>query len=424
MTITEKILAAHCGADSVRPGQFVECAADFCMGNDVTAPLAIKAFESVGAAGPFDRERIALVPSHFVPNKDIQSAEQCKMMREWAIKHRIKWYFERGEAGVDHALLPEQGLVGPGDLVIGADSHTCTYGALGAFSTGVGSTDLAAVMATGRIWLRVPESMKFVYKGLPSDPWVGGKDLVLLAIKRVGFDGATYKAMEFTGEAISRLPMDGRLTMCNMAIEAGGKSGIIAPDAVTEEYCRGRCRRPYVFYASDPDANYRDENVFELDISGLSPLVAMPHSPDNVASVDEVGDVRIDQVFLGSCTNGRLSDMRIAASILKGRRVAKGVRFVVIPATPTIFLDALRAGYIEILKEAGADIGDSHCGPCLGGHYGVLAAGEVCLATSNRNFPGRMGHRDSKVYLCSPAVAAASAAAGKIVSPAKLGIRP
>lgn len=424
LTITEKILAAHAGKDVVRPGQFVTCKVDLAMGNDITAPIAIRQLAHYGIERLWDKNRVCLIPSHFVPNKDVPSAQQAREMRQFARRHGVAFYFERGRAGVDHVLLPEQGLVGPGDLVIGADSHTCTYGALGCFSTGVGSTELAAVMATGEIWLRVPETMLFEFRGLPKDPWVGGKDLILRVIKEIGFDGATYRAMEFRGEAISRLPLEGRLTMTNMAIEAGGKSGIIEPDQITEQYCRGRCKRPYTFYYSDRDANYRDELVSEIAVADLPPQVARPHCPDNVVPVGECAGVSVDQVFIGSCTNGRLSDLKVAAQVMQGRRLAAGVRGIVIPATPAVFLEALRLGYLEVFKVAGCDIADSTCGPCLGGHSGVLAAGEVCVATSNRNFPGRMGHREAQVYLASPAVAAAAAVTGRIVHPGEVADPP
>ena len=414
MTITEKILATHAGKDSVKAGEFVVCKVDMCLGNDITAPVSIDRLREYGIKEVWDKERICLIPDHFTPNKDILSAESCKKIREFAAEYGIVHHIDRGECGVEHALLPEQGLVGPGDIVIGADSHTCTYGGLGAFSTGVGSTDLAAVMASGEIWLRVPETIRFDFVGTPKNKYVGGKDFILLAIGAVGFDGATYRAMEFHGDAVSALPMDDRLAMCNMAIEAGGKNGIIHPDAVTEEYCNGRAKRPYKFYESDKDATYH--SVQTIDVSNVEPQIACPHCPDNVKGVSEVVGTKLDQVFIGSCTNGRLSDMAVAAEILKGKKVAKGTRLVVIPATPTIFRDCLKLGYIEIFAEAGADISHSTCGPCLGGHFGCLASGETCLSTSNRNFPGRMGHRDANVYLSNAAVAAAGAVAGEIVT--------
>ncbi len=412
-TITEKILAAHCGRETVSPGDFIEAKVDLCLGNDITAPIAIREFEALGAP-VFDRTRIALIPDHFTPNKDIKSAEQAKTLRDFAKKHDLELYFEVGQMGVEHALLPEQGLVVSGDLVIGADSHTCTYGALGAFSTGVGSTDLAAAMATGEVWLRVPESMKFVIKG-KRRRWVGGKDIILYTIGKIGVDGALYRAMEFTGPVIDGLPMDDRLSICNMAIEAGGKNGIIAPDKVTEEYEQGRARRATRIHASDPDARYH--SVHEYDGADIDLQVAMPHLPSNAKAVGEVAGTKIDQVVIGSCTNGRLSDLEVAAAILKGRKVAKGLRVLVIPATQAISLEAMRRGWLETFLEAGAAVSTPTCGPCLGGHMGILAAGERCLATTNRNFVGRMGHVKSEVWLAAPAVAAASALTGVITHP-------
>ncbi len=413
-TISEKILADHAGKSEVFPHELVEVKVDFAHGNDITAPLAIEAFRRTGARKVFDRERISLVPDHFVPNKDIASAIQAKKLREFAEEFDLPYYFEVGRMGVEHALLPEQGLVLPGDVLIGADSHTCTYGALGAFATGVGSTDLGAVMVTGRIWFKVPASMKFVFSG-KLRPWVGGKDLILYTIGRIGVDGARYRAMEFAGDVIDSLPMADRFSMCNMAIEAGAKVGIIAPDSITEEYVSARAKRPYKFYKSDPDAAY--EAVHEWDVSNLEPVVALPHSPQNVKQVTEIPPTPIDQVVIGSCTNGRLEDLRIAAQVMKGRRVARGVRCLVIPATQQVYLEAMEEGLLEIFIEAQAAVSTPTCGPCLGGHMGILAPGETAVATTNRNFVGRMGHVESKVYLSNPAVAAASAILGRIAHP-------
>jgi len=414
MTITEKIIAAHSGRDHVKPGEFVYAKVDIALGNDITAPMAIQEFEAAGLKRVFDPERIALIPDHFTPNKDIKSAQQAQVLRRFARAHSIKHYYDAGRCGVEHAFLPEQGIVVPGDLVIGADSHTCTYGALGAFATGVGSTDLAAVMATGKVWLRVPSSLKFNYNGaMPK--WVGGKDLVLLAIGRIGVDGARYQAMEICGEAIERLNMDERLALCNMAIEAGAKNGIIAPDQTTVDYEEDRAQRPYKKYASDPDAAYTKR--YDFDVTNLEPLIALPHLPENVKPVSECKGIKIDQVVIGSCTNGRITDLRTAAQILDGRKVAPGVRLIVIPATQEIYLQALREGLLEIFVNAEAVVSTPTCGPCLGGHMGVLAEGERALSTTNRNFVGRMGHPKSEVYLCNPAVAAASAITGHITHP-------
>ncbi|MCE5333907.1 MAG: 3-isopropylmalate dehydratase large subunit [Desulfobacteraceae bacterium] len=413
-TISEKILADHAGKSEVFPEELIEARIDFALGNDITAPLSISAFRKAGATKVFDPERISLVPDHFVPNKDIASAVQAAMLRDFAREFKLPYYFEVGRMGVEHALLPEQGLVLPGDVVIGADSHTCTYGALGAFATGVGSTDLAAAMITGRVWFKVPRSLKFVYKG-KLRPWVGGKDLILYTIGRIGVDGARYRAMEFTGEVIENLRMSDRLSMCNMAIEAGAKVGIIAPDEITEEYVSVRAKRPYKFYSSDPGAEY--EAVHEWDLSDIEPVVAMPHSPENVKQVTELPETPIDQVVIGSCTNGRLEDLRIAAEVMRGRKVANGVRCIVVPATQNVYLEAMEEGLIEIFIEAEAAVSTPTCGPCLGGHMGILAPGETAIATTNRNFVGRMGHIDSKVYLSNPAVAAASAVLGRIAHP-------
>jgi len=414
MTITEKILAAHAGLERVEPGQLINVKVDLVLGNDITAPVAIREFDRIGVDTVWDPERVVLVPDHFVPNKDIMSAEQAKQLREFARKHSLVNYFEVGRMGVEHCLLPEQGLVGPGDLVIGADSHTCTYGGLGAFSTGVGSTDLAAAMALGETWLKVPESIKFVYNGnLPK--WVGGKDLILYTIGQIGVDGALYMAMEFTGPAIEGLSIDGRMTMANMAIEAGAKNGIVPPDEITRAYVENRAKRPYTFYQSDPDASYAQ--VIEIDVSKLEPQIAFPHLPENTRPVSEATDITIDQVVIGSCTNGRLSDLQLAAEVLKGHKVSDNLRLLVIPGTQEIYLQAMREGLVEQFINAGAAVSTPTCGPCLGGHMGILAKGERALATTNRNFVGRMGSPESEVYLCNPAVAAASAVLGRIAAP-------
>jgi 3-isopropylmalate/(R)-2-methylmalate dehydratase large subunit len=414
MTITEKIIAAHAGADAVRPGEFVYADVDIALGNDITAPISIEELRKAGIDTVFDPEKIALVPDHSTPNKDIKSAELCKTMRTFARRHNISHYYEVGRVGIEHVLLPEQGVVCSGDLVIGADSHTCTYGALGAFSTGVGSTDIAAIMATGKVWLRVPEQIKFVFSGT-TQKWVDGKDLILYTIGRIGVDGALYKSMEFTGDAISALDIDSRLAMCNMAIEAGGKNGIIAPDDVTKEYETGRTEREPVYHASDPDAEYAE--VHAWDASAIEPQVAAPSLPSNAKPVGEFKGTTLDQVVIGSCTNGRMSDLRIAAGLLKGRKVAPGVRLIILPGTQAIYKQAMAEGLVDIFIDAEGVFSTPTCGPCLGGHMGVLAEGERALATTNRNFVGRMGHPKSEVYLCGPAVAAASAVAGEIVHP-------
>jgi len=414
MTISEKILAKHAGQSSVRPDDLIEANVDFALGNDITAPIAIEAFRRSGAKRVFDPERVALIPDHFAPNKDIASAMQIKVLREFSREQHLLHFYEVGRMGVEHALLPEQGLVLPGDVVIGADSHTCTYGALGAFATGVGSTDLAAAMITGKIWFKVPASIKFVFRG-KRKPWVGGKDLILYTIGRIGVDGARYKAMEFVGEVIEALPMADRFTMSNMAIEAGAKVGIIAPDGITEDYVKERAKRPYEFYRSDEDAVY--ESVYDWDVSELEPMVALPHSPQNVKPVTELPEIEIDQVVVGSCTNGRLEDLRQAAEVLKGKKVAPNVRCMIIPATQWIYQQAMREGLFEIFLNAEAAVSTPTCGPCLGGHMGILAAGERAVATTNRNFVGRMGHVESEVYLSNPAVAAASAIVGRIAHP-------
>ncbi|MGE5558546.1 MAG: 3-isopropylmalate dehydratase large subunit [Bacillota bacterium] len=420
MTITEKILAAHAGKDRVEPGELIQAKLDMVLGNDITAPVAIKEFAKIGAERVFDRERIALVPDHFTPNKDIKSAEQAKMVRDFAGKYGIVNYFEVGRMGVEHCLLPEKGLVLPGDCIIGADSHTCTYGAVGAFATGVGSTDMAAGMALGECWFKVPESIKFVFFGKPA-PWVGGKDLILYLIGRIGVDGALYCSMELTGETIRGLSMDGRLTMCNMAIEAGGKNGIIAPDETTLEYVKPRAKRDFKVYESDADARYF--KTYEFDAGKIEPQVAFPHLPENAKPLSEVGKVNIDQVVIGSCTNGRMEDLRIAAGILRGKKVNSNVRLIVIPGTQLIWRQAMQEGLFEIFVEAGAAVSTPTCGPCLGGHMGILAKGEKAVATTNRNFVGRMGDPGSEVYLAGPAVAAASAVAGYIASPEEVGVK-
>jgi 3-isopropylmalate/(R)-2-methylmalate dehydratase large subunit len=416
-TISEKILAAHAGGKAVAPGELIEARLDFAFGNDITAPLAIDVFRKAGAKRVFDPQRVAMIPDHFIPNKDIQSAAQAKMMREFAHEQNLRYYFEVGRAGIEHALLPEQGLVLPGDLIIGADSHSCTYGALGAFSTGVGSTDLGAAMITGTCWFKVPPSIKFVFNGRLR-PWVGGKDLILNTIGRIGVDGARYKAMEFAGGVIEELPMADRFTMSNMAVEAGAKAGIIAPDDITEAYVKDRAKRKYRFYRSDPDAAY--ETVFDWDVSGLEPQVACPHSPQKVKPVGEVTDIRIDQAVIGSCTNGRIEDLRIAAQVLKGRKAAPGVRLIIIPATQQVYRQALEEGLFQIFVASEAVVSTPTCGPCLGGYMGILAEGERAVSTTNRNFVGRMGHPKSEVYLASPAVAAASAVLGRIAHPDEL----
>ncbi len=414
MTVSQKIIASHAGKDFVAPGELVNCKLDIVLGNDVTAPVAIAEFAKLEMDRVFDEEKIVLVPDHFTPNKDIKSAEQSKIVRDFARKFGIKNYFEIGCMGIEHCLLPEQGLALPGDMIIGADSHTCTYGALGAFATGVGSTDMAAGMATGEVWFKVPESIKFIYYGKMPE-WISGKDLILHTIGDIGVDGARYMSMEFTGEVISRLSMDNRFTMANMAIEAGGKNGIFAADDITREYVEKRARRPYQVYQSDADASYFE--IREYDVSKMEPVVAFPHLPENTRPVSAAGDVILDQVVIGSCTNGRLEDLEIAASLLQGRKVHPEIRLIVFPGTQQIYLEALRRGYIETFIEAGAAVSTPTCGPCLGGHMGILAKGEKALATTNRNFVGRMGHPESEVYLSSPAVAAASAIKGRITPP-------
>jgi 3-isopropylmalate/(R)-2-methylmalate dehydratase large subunit len=414
MTITEKIFAAHAGLDSVEPGQLVNCKLDIVLANDVTAPIAIREFGKIGVESVWDPSRIALVPDHYTPNKDIKSAEQAKIVRDFAHQHKITHYYEIGCMGVEHALLPEQGVVGAGDMIIGADSHTCTYGALGAFATGVGSTDAAAGMATGECWFKVPASLRFNITGELA-PWVSGKDIVLHVIGMIGVDGALYQAMEFTGDTIERLGMDDRFTICNMAIEAGGKNGIIAVDDTTRAYLTDRAERPWVEYASDSDAQYAA--VYEIDAADIVPTVAWPHLPSNTKPVAESREVVVDQVVIGSCTNGRIEDMRIAAQVLKGRKAHPNVRLIIIPATQDIYRQAMHEGLFDIFLDANAAVSTPTCGPCLGGHMGILAAGERALATTNRNFVGRMGDPTSEVYLASPAVAAATAVAGHIALP-------
>ncbi len=417
MTITEKILARHANRDHVSPGDLIEVNVDLALANDITAPLAIKVFEEIGARRVFDHHKIALIPDHFVPNKDIESAEQAKAMREFSTQHQIEHYYEVGRSGIEHVLLPEKGLVIPGDLVIGADSHTCTYGALGAFSSGVGSTDLGVIMATGKTWLKVPPTIRLEYEGSLL-PWVGGKDLILFTLGTLGVDGANYRSLEFLGPVIGRLSMDQRFTMANMAVEAGAKNGIIAPDETAMAYVAQRSsRRPFVC-TSDPGAEY--ERVIKIQVDKIEPQVAFPHSPANVRALSQVGNVTVDEVFIGSCTNGRLEDLRQAATVLKARKVAKGTRLIVIPGSQSIHSQANKEGIVQTLMDAGAVIGPPSCGPCLGGHLGVLAGGERAVSTTNRNFLGRMGHPKSEVYLANPAIAAASAVLGRIAGPEEL----
>ncbi len=414
MTMTQKILAAAAGLSEVRAGQLIEADLDLVLGNDITSPVAIHEMDKFATAGVFHKDKIALVMDHFAPNKDIKSAQHCKCVREFACKHEITNYFDVGEMGIEHALLPEQGLTVAGDVIIGADSHTCTYGALGAFSTGVGSTDMAAGMATGKAWFKVPSAIKFNIVGKPSR-WVSGKDVILHIIGMIGVDGALYKSLEFTGEGISNLTMDDRFTIANMAIEAGAKNGIFLVDGLAEEYMKEHSSRDYKVYEADDDAEYDEE--YTIDLSALKPTVSFPHLPENTRTIDAVGEVKIDQVVIGSCTNGRLDDLRTAAEVMKGKKVAKGVRCIVIPATQRIYLEAMDEGLLRTFIEAGAIVSTPTCGPCLGGYMGILAEGERCVSTTNRNFVGRMGHVESEVYLASPAVAAASAITGKISAP-------
>ena len=414
MTITEKILAAHAGLEYVTPGDLITVNVDLALANDITAPLAIRVFREIGKQKVFDRDKIALVADHFVPNKDIASAQQAKLMRGFAQEQNIRHYYELGDGGVEHVILPEKGLVVPGDLVIGADSHTCTYGALGAFSTGVGSTDLGAVMATGMAWLKVPPTIRVEYEGR-LQPWVGGKDLILFTLGQIGVEGANYKSLEFTGEVIRNLPMDHRFTMANMAVEGGAKNGIVEPDDMAINYVSTRSTREPRILKSDDGAVY--DRVLKVRVDEIEPQIAFPHSPDNVRPVSRAGLVQLDQVFIGSCTNGRLDDLRVAAAILKNKRVANGTRLIVLPGSQSIYRTAIQEGLLETFVDAGAVVGPPSCGPCLGGHLGILAEGERALSTTNRNFLGRMGHPKSEVYLANPAVAAASAVLGRIGSP-------
>ena len=418
MTMTQKILAAHAGLPKVEAGQLIEADLDLVLGNDITSPVAIKEMDKMKVDGVFDKDKIALVPDHFVPNKDIKSAEHCKCVREFAYRNQITNYFEVGQMGIEHALLPEKGLTVAGDVIIGADSHTCTYGALGAFSTGVGSTDMAAGMATGKAWFKVPRAIKFELSGsLPE--WVSGKDLILHIIGMIGVDGALYKSMEFTGEGVKSLSMDDRFTIANMAIEAGAKNGIFPVDELAIAYMNEHSTKKYTVYEADEDAVY--DEVYKINLNELRPTIAFPHLPEYTKTIDEITeDVKIDQVVIGSCTNGRIDDLRCAAKVLKGRKVANGIRCIVIPATQAIYLQAMEEGLLKTFIEAGAVVSTPTCGPCLGGYMGILAAGERCVATTNRNFVGRMGHVDSEIYLASPAVAAASAVAGKISCPCRL----
>lgn len=419
MTMTQKILAAHAGLDTVTAGQLIEADLDLVLGNDVTSPVAIGEMKKMNVEGVFDKDKIAIVLDHFTPNKDIKSAELCKCAKDFAYANDITNFFETGEVGIEHALLPEKGLVVAGDVIIGADSHTCTYGALGAFSTGVGSTDMAAGMATGKAWFKVPSAIKFNLTGKPGK-WISGKDVILHIIGLIGVDGALYKSMEFVGDGIQYLSMDDRFAMTNMAIEAGGKNGIFPVDDLAVEYMKEHSTREYKVYEADEDAEYEAE--YTIDLSKLKPTVAFPHLPENTRTIDEDFDISIDQVVIGSCTNGRISDLRAAAEVMKGRKVAKGVRVIVIPATQAVYLQAMEEGLLATFIKAGAAVSTPTCGPCLGGHMGILAKGERAVATTNRNFVGRMGDPESEVYLASPAVAAASAITGKISGPEELGL--
>jgi 3-isopropylmalate/(R)-2-methylmalate dehydratase large subunit len=411
MTMTQKILATHAGLDEVKAGQLIKCKLDLVLGNDVTTPVAIKEFNKAGFDKVFDGEKIAMVMDHFTPNKDIKAAEQCKLCRDFAGSYEVKNYFDVGDMGIEHVILPEKGLVASGELVIGADSHTCTYGALGAFSTGVGSTDMAAGMATGTAWFKVPSAIKFNLTGKLNE-WVSGKDVILHIIGMIGVDGALYKSMEFDGDGLINLSMDDRFSMANMAIEAGAKNGIFAVDERTIEYMADKVNRDYNIYKADEDAEY--EKIYDIDLSTIKSTIAFPHLPENTRTIDEVGDIKIDQVVIGSCTNGRMEDLRVAAKILEGKKVAKNVRCIVIPGSQRIYMQAIEEGLVKIFVDAGCAVSTPTCGPCLGGHMGILAAGERAVATTNRNFVGRMGHPESEVYLASPAIAAASAATGKI----------
>lgn len=417
MTMTQKILAAHAGMDSVSAGQLITCKLDMVLGNDVTTPVAVNEFNKYGFTEVFNKDKISLVMDHFTPNKDIKSAEHTKQCRMFAEKYDITHYYDVGDMGIEHALLPEKGIVASGDCIIGADSHTCTYGALGAFSTGVGSTDMAAGMASGTAWFKVPYAIKFNLTGSLS-PYVMGKDVILHIIGMIGVDGALYKSMEFSGSGLASLSMDARLSMANMAIEAGAKNGIFAVDEITKEYQNGRVQRDYKIYEADSDAEY--DAVYDIDLSQIKPTVAFPHLPENTRTPDEWGDVKIDQVVIGSCTNGRIEDIKTAAEIIKGKHIAKGVRCIVIPATQAVYLEAMKQGWLADFIEAGCAVSTPTCGPCLGGHMGILAKGERAVATTNRNFVGRMGHPESEVYLASPAVAAASAITGKISQPSEV----
>ncbi len=419
MTMTQKILAAHAGLDYVEAGQLIEADLDMVLANDITGPVAIHEVEKLNKKDVFDKDKIALVPDHFAPNKDIKSAEHCKCVREYAKAQGITNYFEVGQMGIEHALLPEKGLVVAGDTCIGADSHTCTYGALGAFSTGVGSTDMGAGMITGKAWFKVPSAIRFVLTGTMK-PWVSGKDLILHIIGMIGVDGALYRSMEFVGEGVASLSMDDRFTVANMAIEAGAKNGIFPVDELTVAYMKEHSTKPYRIFEADEDAVY--DETYTIDLAELEPTVSFPHLPENTRTVKESGEVRIDQVVIGSCTNGRISDMRAAAKVLEGRKVKDGVRAIVIPATQAVYLQAMEEGLLKIFIESGCIVSTPTCGPCLGGHMGILAAGERAVSTTNRNFVGRMGHVESEVYLASPAVAAASAVTGKISEPAELGL--
>jgi len=416
MTMTQKILAAHAGVESVEAGQLIMAKLDLVLGNDVTTPVAVNEFKKMGVDEVFDKSKVAIVPDHFTPNKDIKAAEQCKYIRQFAIEKGVENYFEVGQMGIEHALIPEKGLAVAGDVIIGADSHTCTYGALGAFSTGVGSTDMAAGMATGEAWFKVPAALKFVLIGKPA-PWISGKDIILHIIGMIGVDGALYKSMEFVGNGIQYLSMDDRFTIANMAIEAGGKNGIFPVDDKTIEYMKEHSTKEYKIYEADDDAIY--DETYTIDLSKLRPTVAFPHLPENTKTVDEIGakEIKIDQVVIGSCTNGRMEDMRIAHKIIKGKKIAKGIRVIFLPGTQKIYLQCLKEGIIEDLVEAGCVFSTPTCGPCLGGHMGILAKGEKAISTTNRNFVGRMGHPESEVYLASPAVAAASALTGYITNP-------
>ncbi len=414
MTMTQKIFAHYSGNETVVAGQLIEANLTLTLANDITGPVAIKELEKAGFTSVFDKDKVCLVMDHFVPNKDIKSAEQCKTCRDFSNKHNITHFYDVGEMGIEHALLPEKGIVASGDLIIGADSHTCTYGALGAFSTGVGSTDLAGGMATGRAWFKVPTAIKFNLTG-KLNKYVSGKDLILHIIGMIGVDGALYQSMEFVGDGVASMSMDDRFAVCNMAIEAGAKNGIFPVDEKTREYMKGRVNRDYIEFTADADAEY--ERVIDIDLSALQPTVALPHLPENTKPITEIDKISVDQVVIGSCTNGRLEDLQISAEILKGKKVKKGVRVIVIPATQTIYLQAIREGLIETFIEAGAVVSTPTCGPCLGGYMGILADGETCVATTNRNFVGRMGHTNSKIILSSPAVAAASALTGYITNP-------